>query len=320
MPIQADFILRRLHEMAEADPALRDAQPWKAAHERDFGWFGDGARRALRRRRHEPAHARWAASSPRTRGSASSDFEAQARRVPARRRSTRRSAAATSSARYAPMVELLRLPGGERLRELHRLGRRPRLHAADQRRAVRHPARPGDRQLDSRSSTSATTRAARSRASPRRTYLDDGPQKPVRIWSRVGRRPILAAGNSNGDIADARLHPASGQAVPAPARPPRRRRARVRLHRRRRAGARSGAARRAGPWSASGTTGARSSPARRDRRRHDLDPARASSGWGRTRTTRRRRRPAASRSTASGSTASRRRTASSPRSWRRPAT
>ena len=35
---------------------------------------------------------------------------------------------------------------------------------------------------------------------PEADYLDDGPQKPVRIWSRVGRRPILAAGNSNGDI------------------------------------------------------------------------------------------------------------------------
>jgi phosphoserine phosphatase len=31
-------------------------------------------------------------------------------------------------------------------------------------------------------------------------YLDDGPQKPVRIWSRTGRRPVLAAGNSNGDV------------------------------------------------------------------------------------------------------------------------
>ena len=35
---------------------------------------------------------------------------------------------------------------------------------------------------------------------PEADVLDDGPQKPVRIWSRVGRRPILAAGNSNGDI------------------------------------------------------------------------------------------------------------------------
>ena len=31
-------------------------------------------------------------------------------------------------------------------------------------------------------------------------YLDDGPEKPIRIWSRVGRRPLLAVGNSNGDI------------------------------------------------------------------------------------------------------------------------
>jgi len=30
--------------------------------------------------------------------------------------------------------------------------------------------------------------------------FDDGPAKPVRIWSRIGRRPILGVGNSNGDI------------------------------------------------------------------------------------------------------------------------
>jgi hypothetical protein len=31
-------------------------------------------------------------------------------------------------------------------------------------------------------------------------YVDDGPQRPIRIWSRTGRRPVLATGNSNGDI------------------------------------------------------------------------------------------------------------------------
>jgi phosphoglycolate phosphatase-like HAD superfamily hydrolase len=31
-------------------------------------------------------------------------------------------------------------------------------------------------------------------------FLDDGPFKPMRLWSRIGRRPIFAAGNSNGDI------------------------------------------------------------------------------------------------------------------------
>src|SRR5580700_5895175 len=40
MPIQADFILRRLYEMAQDDPGLRGRQPWKAAYERDYGWLG----------------------------------------------------------------------------------------------------------------------------------------------------------------------------------------------------------------------------------------------------------------------------------------
>ena len=31
-------------------------------------------------------------------------------------------------------------------------------------------------------------------------FVDDGPAKAVNIWDRIGRRPILAAGNANGDI------------------------------------------------------------------------------------------------------------------------
>ncbi len=31
-------------------------------------------------------------------------------------------------------------------------------------------------------------------------FVDDGPTKPVHIWDRIGRRPIFAAGNANGDI------------------------------------------------------------------------------------------------------------------------
>jgi len=30
--------------------------------------------------------------------------------------------------------------------------------------------------------------------------VNDGPEKAVQIWSVTGRRPILAAGNSNGDL------------------------------------------------------------------------------------------------------------------------
>lgn len=44
-------------------------------------------------------------------------------------------------------------------------------------------------------------------------FFDDGPTKPVRIWSRVGRRPILAAGNANGVIPMLRF--TGGPALPA---------------------------------------------------------------------------------------------------------
>src|SRR5262245_18360715 len=39
MPIELGFILQRVAEMAEADASLRDRQPWKAAHERDYAWI-----------------------------------------------------------------------------------------------------------------------------------------------------------------------------------------------------------------------------------------------------------------------------------------
>src|SRR4051794_4644665 len=40
MPIQLDFILRRLVAMAESNPELKDVQPWKAAFEHDYAWLG----------------------------------------------------------------------------------------------------------------------------------------------------------------------------------------------------------------------------------------------------------------------------------------
>lgn len=44
-------------------------------------------------------------------------------------------------------------------------------------------------------------------------FLDDGPAKPVRIWACTGRRPVFAAGNSNGDIA--MLQYAAGAQTPS---------------------------------------------------------------------------------------------------------
>jgi len=58
MPIQLDFILRRLVAMAEAKPELQERQPWKAAFERDYGWFGKVMADHYAGRRHERANAR----------------------------------------------------------------------------------------------------------------------------------------------------------------------------------------------------------------------------------------------------------------------
>ena len=77
-------------------------------------------------------------------------------------------------------------------------------------------------------------------------FFDDGPTKPVRIWSRIGRRPVLAGGNSNGDVPMLRFAKLGSRPALRTAPAARRRRARVRLHRRRRGGARAGARRRAG--------------------------------------------------------------------------
>jgi hypothetical protein len=41
MPIQLDFILRRLVVMADQDPSLRTRQPWQAAYTREYGWLGE---------------------------------------------------------------------------------------------------------------------------------------------------------------------------------------------------------------------------------------------------------------------------------------
>src|SRR5438034_3252337 len=40
MPIEVGFILERLAEMAEQDASLRERQPWKAAHDKDYAWLG----------------------------------------------------------------------------------------------------------------------------------------------------------------------------------------------------------------------------------------------------------------------------------------
>ena len=196
LPIQADFILRRLYEMAEADPALRERQPWKAAYERDYAWLG-----TVMEEHYEgddtnvrvllggvlAAHA----------GISVEDFEEQAD-------SFLRTAKHPTLDRgylecaYAPMVELLRyLDANGFANYIASGGGRDFMRPiSDELYGI-----PRDRVIGSSTALDYTSDGGGTIVrKPEADVLDDGPQKPVRIWSRVGRRPLLAAGNSNGDI------------------------------------------------------------------------------------------------------------------------
>jgi phosphoserine phosphatase len=197
MPIQADFIVRRLAGMAQADPGLRGRQPWKAAHERDYGWFGqvlaehyagDDTNVAPLL---EGILAAWA-------GISVEDFEAQAE---AFLRTVRHPTLGCGylECAYAPMVELLGYLEANGFANFIASG-----GGRDFMRPISQEVYgvPRDRvigsaiALDYVSNDQGGTIIRKAEAD----YLDDGPQKPVRIWSRTGRRPVLAAGNSNGDI------------------------------------------------------------------------------------------------------------------------
>ena len=198
MPIQLDFILRRLAEMVRTQPELAAQQPWKAVSERDYRWFGalmdehyagDDTNVRLLARGILAAYA----------GISVEDFEESADRF-------LRSAQHPSLGRsylecaYTPMVELLDyLTANGFATYIASGGGRDFMRPVSQ----EMYGIPRERVIGSSSSFAYTSNdhGGTITHQPELDYLDDGPEKPVRIWNRVGRRPVLAAGNSNGDTA-----------------------------------------------------------------------------------------------------------------------
>ena len=197
MPIQLDFILRRLAAMAEADPELRDRQPWRAAHEHDYAWLST------------VLDEHYAGDDTNVRTLAAGilaafanisvdDFAAQAE---AFLRGTRHPTLDRGylDCAYAPMLELLGYLEANGFSNYIASG-----GGRDFMRPISSEVYgiPSERVIGS-SAALAYTPDERGGTITRQAaadYLDDGPEKPVRIWSRTGQRPMFAAGNSNGDI------------------------------------------------------------------------------------------------------------------------
>ncbi len=197
MPIQADFIVRRLTEMATADPDLRDRQPWKAAYERDYAWFS------------AVLAEHYAGNDTNVRtllgGVLAAHQSISVEEFEARAGEFLRTATHPTLGRrylqctYAPMVELLGYLKDNGFSNYIASG-----GGRDFMRPITQEIYgiPRERVIGSASALEYTSdnHGGTIRHKAEADYLDDGPQKPVRIWSRTGRRPVLAAGNSNGDI------------------------------------------------------------------------------------------------------------------------
>jgi phosphoglycolate phosphatase-like HAD superfamily hydrolase len=197
VPIQLDFILRRFVEMAEADPALRDRQPWKAASERDHAWFDALMTEHYAGDDHNVETLAGGVLAAYA-GIGVEDFEA---RADAFLHSTPHPSLGRAylACAYAPMVELLALLAANGFTNYIVSG-----GGRDFMRPISQEVYgiPRERVIGSATALSYATdeRGGRIIHMPAPDYLDDGPEKPIRIWSRTGRRPLLAAGNTNGDI------------------------------------------------------------------------------------------------------------------------
>ncbi len=206
MPVQLDFIVRSFAAAAERDPGLRERQPYKAAYEHDMGWLG---RAMVKHYQGDDSDLKLLFGAL-SETSADVDVEAYAEQVAAffedAEHPTLRRPYVTCG--FVPMVELLRhLEANGFLTFIVSGGDRDFMRPA----AEKIYGIPRERVVGSGFGTAF--------ADGRITYtakldaFDDGPQKPLHIWARTGRRPAIACGNSNGDLEMLRF--AGGEDKPA---------------------------------------------------------------------------------------------------------
>lgn len=195
MPTQLHYVVQQWKAAAELDPELAHRQPYRAAASGDLGWLGTAIDKHY--------------------GGDDSDLniilqalvgltdgvsvESYAHSVAEFFDSARHpiSGRPYAEAVYQPMVELLRY--------LEHHGFTCYIVSGGERDFMRPMTQsnygiPPERVVGSAYGLSYDAENAVVRYSPSLAFFDDGPEKPVRIWSRIGRRPLFAAGNSNGDM------------------------------------------------------------------------------------------------------------------------
>ena len=210
MPVELGFILERFVAMAAADESLRTKEPWRAAYERDYAWLGGAI---------DKHYAGDDSDVQLLLGGVVQAYAGQTVEEFAAAAATYLGAAAhptlgrlVRECAYQPMIELLRCleangftcfiaSGGSRdfMRVIS-----ADLYGIPPERVVGSSF--GLRYTDDDDGGSLAYLAEPD-------VFDDGPVKPVRIWSRIGRRPVVAGGNSNGDVPMLRFARGTGPAL-----------------------------------------------------------------------------------------------------------
>jgi phosphoglycolate phosphatase-like HAD superfamily hydrolase len=194
---QGAFIAERLAAMTKADPSLRQTQPWKAISDGDSSWINNAATKHYNG--DDTDLKSLLGGVVKAFGDITvEDFETQATTFydtavhPVYKQPYQKLG-------YMPMVQLLDyLESKEFACYIVSGGGRDFMRPVTQSMYGIPPERVVG------SSSGLTFKADDNEANVIRTpatgILDDGPEKPIQIWERTGRRPILAAGNANGDV------------------------------------------------------------------------------------------------------------------------
>jgi phosphoserine phosphatase len=184
--IQADFVFRRWKEMVQADPAKASEQPYKALVEGDREWLSHLLE-------HVPELLKGVGEA--FSGITTEAFEAAVAEFFASARHPTLDVPYTEVT-YRPMRELIAL--------LEANGFRIYICSGGGRDFVRVVSEQIYGIARERVIGSAGTLEYRDgelyRTAGVEQPIDDGPGKPVHIWTRTGRRPVLAGGNADGDI------------------------------------------------------------------------------------------------------------------------
>jgi phosphoglycolate phosphatase-like HAD superfamily hydrolase len=195
--VQVDFLLRRLAGMAEKDPALRKQQPWQAAYEKDQAWFSE----ALVKHYHGDDSQAMVLMGGVTKAFSAMSVGAFEKMAAEFMQRTQHPSLGVSYMEIAflPMVELLKhLEANDFRNYIITGGGRDFMRPVAQALYNIPPERVvgSGVKLEFQADENGTAIIRQ----PGLDSITDGPAKAVHIWDRIGRRPILAAGNANGDI------------------------------------------------------------------------------------------------------------------------